>query len=129
MVISVVALLFSNIKSVYHISGMGTSLATMQADLLLEKYFLRRLIIVRTLMLIGVGVGLVTYPIVLSFLLVQKGCFITLLIQTSLITYLAISTALLHPPKYEQANSLTSYSLLQVCFIKVFDHFKLMIWY
>jgi len=96
------------------LAGIGASMATMQSEYLLQKYFSSRLPIVRTLCLVGQAVGEMVMPVLIGSLLTKFGLTSTLLLQAGITLQALIGAVLFRKPQYTQTTQKNiAYTLLQ----------------
>lgn len=96
-------------------SGIGASMATIQSEYLLQKYFSSRLPIVQTLCLVGQAVGEMVMPVLIGSLLTKFGLSNTLLLQAGITLQALIGAVLFKKPQYTQTTRKSiAYTLLQV---------------
>jgi hypothetical protein len=96
------------------LAGIGASMATIQCEYLLQKYFSSRLPMVHTLCLVGQAVGEMVMPVLIGSLLTKFGLTSTLLLQAGITLQALIGAVLFRRPQYTQTTQKSiAYTLLQ----------------
>lgn len=96
------------------LAGIGASMATIQSEYLLQKYFSSRLPIVHTLYQVGQAVGEMVMPVLIGSLLTKFGLSSTLLLQAGITLQALIGAVLFRKPEYMHTTQKSLvYTLLQ----------------